>query len=216
MQSPEYYVGQVKKLALEHNQHFQAITADGVIDYGEALNTRELLAKYIQGLQEVKRQAAAEIDALRHQYGEKMLVAQQQLGGKERAQALYQLRQEEQRAIETYERVINRIDFLQVGIPQNQQLIETHIAALEAEMNAVLDALPDVQFEAVDHFDPVREALLRVVRGWQALLDNIAQRADDPQLPQQNAYDSGVERALTLAISDVRDVIAQIDQKPAE
>lgn len=212
MNPPEFYAGQVKQLALAHNEHFRVITADGVINYGEALNTRELLDAYNHRLQEIKREITDDIENLRHTYGERMLVAQQQMSGAERAAELQRIRQAEQRATDHYESLIKRIEFLQVGIPQNQHLIETHIAALENEMNATLDTFPDVQFDDVDHFDPIRNNLTRILKNWHALLENIAQRASESQNPQQNAYDTGVERGLELAIRDIEDVVALMDR----
>lgn len=207
MQSIEYYVGEVKRLGLEHNEHFREITEDGVIDYGEALDTRQLIRDYYDQLQVLKRQASADIAELHHIYGEKILVAQQSYAGDERTAAIQQLRQEEQRMREAFEIVIERIDFLQVGIPQNHRLIENHIATLERDMQAITSATT-YQPHIDNEDEPVSDMLQRVLKNWRALLADIDSRYDTPQTPQQNAYDAGVERALQMAIRDVEDVLA--------
>lgn len=209
MQTVDYYVSEVKRLGLEHNEHFREITEDGMIDYGEALDTRQLIRDYYDQLQSLKRQASADIAELHDTYGEKMLVAQQRYDGDERKQAIQQLQLEEQQARAAYEKIIERIDFLQVGIPQNHRLIESHIDTLEREMKVLgsQQEPPVPPATLADDYNPVKEALQRVLKSWQALLADIDSRHDDPQTPQQNAYDAGVERALQMAIRDVEDVL---------
>ncbi len=213
MKSATNFALDVKRLALAHNEHFQAISEDGVIDYGEALNTRELLHSYHLNLQELKRQIGEAIDNLQTLYSEKILVAQQSYAGRERAQQMQKLRQEEQQSVAQYESIIKRIEFLQVGIPQNQGLIENHITELETEMNQTLVSFQDITFDPVsfDPPDPIKEVLLRVLSNWHAIQNNINERQNQPQTPQQKAYDTGVERMLETAIHDIEDIVKLLD-----
>lgn len=216
MNSVDDYVQRIKQLALAHNDHFKQIAEDGVIDYGESLSTRELLRSYQANLQIIKREAARDLREIHTRYSEKILVAQHSLAGAERAEAIHDLQQEQQHIEDAYSNIIERADFLLVGIPQNSRLIEDHITDLEQQMNSVFDDVdvPDFEditavFHALEDQDSIADELLSSLSKWRTIHNNIEERihAQTTQSAEQRAYEVGVMRALELVINDVEEIV---------
>jgi len=222
MKPIEHYVERIRELSLAHNEHFKEISVDGKIDYGESLNTRELLRSFQSNLQILKREAARDLREVHTRDSEKILVAGQSLSGAERAKEIHRLETEQNNHEAAYNTFIKHIDFLLVGIPQNSKMIEEHIAALEAEMNAEFDELENIAFEdvtvmfdALEDEDSVITEMTAALEKWQAIMVNIEgrQSSRETQTPQQRAYELGVHQALQLAAADVRDILDLIENR---
>ncbi len=219
MKAIDSYVQRVKQLALTHNEHFKQIAEDGVIDYGESLATRELLRSYQANLHIIKREVAHNLREIHTYYSEKILVAQQSLIGADRAKMIRMIEEERQHYEDAYSSIIERVDFLLVGIPQNSRLIEDHIMTMEKQMNSVFDDVDVAQFEdittvftALEDNTSIASELSSTLGKWRSILTNIEGRltTQNTQSAEQRAYEVGVMRALELAIDDVGEIIELI------